>query len=68
MDRTLFTQALTTTPHLSLGGLFGMVYEHLSRCFILEDPSLGFLKSLQIIVTIIHRGIPRLVVIMMGVN
>jgi hypothetical protein len=68
MDRTLFTQALTTTPHLSLGGLFGMVYEHLSRCFIPEDPSLGFLKSFQIIVTIIHRGIPRLVVVMMGVN
>ncbi len=68
MDRTLFTQALATTPHLSSGGFFGMVYEYLSRCFILEDRSLGFLKLFQVIVTIIHRGIPRLVAIMMGLT
>jgi hypothetical protein len=38
----MFIQALATTPHLFLG--FKMVYEYLSRCFILEDPSLGFLE------------------------
>jgi hypothetical protein len=30
LDRTLFTQALATSPYLSLGELFRMVYEHLS--------------------------------------
>jgi hypothetical protein len=44
LDRTVFAQALTTTPHLSSSGLFGMLYEHLSRCFIPKDPSSGFLK------------------------
>ncbi len=29
-DRTLFAQTLAIAPHLSLGGLSGMVYEHLS--------------------------------------
>jgi len=37
LNRTLFAQALATVPHLSSGGLSGMVYEHLSGCFILED-------------------------------
>jgi len=43
-DRTLFAETLAIAPHLSLGGLSGMVYEHLSGCLILEDPSLGFSK------------------------
>ncbi len=30
LDKILFTQVLTIAPHLSLGGLFEMVYEHLS--------------------------------------
>jgi hypothetical protein len=42
MDKTIFAQNLATTPHLSSGGVFGMVYEHLLRCFIPEDPFLGF--------------------------
>jgi hypothetical protein len=42
LDMILFTQALTATPHLFLGGLSGMVYEQISRCFIPKDPSLGF--------------------------
>jgi len=44
LDRTFFAQALATTPHLSLSGLFGMVYEHFLGCFIPKDPSLGFLE------------------------
>jgi hypothetical protein len=31
LDRTLFAQALATAPHLSLGGLSGMVYEHILK-------------------------------------
>jgi len=31
LDKTLFAQALATTPHLFSGGLFGMVYEHFLR-------------------------------------
>jgi len=40
----MFAQTLTIAPHLSLGGLSGMVYEYFSGCFILEDPFLGFLE------------------------
>jgi hypothetical protein len=29
LDKILFTQTLTSTPHLSLGGLSKVVYEHL---------------------------------------
>jgi len=42
MDRTLFAQALAIAPNLSSSGLFKMVYEHLFRCFILEDHLQGF--------------------------
>jgi hypothetical protein len=44
LDRILFAQSLTTTPHLSSGGLSEMVYEHLLGCFILKDPSSRFSK------------------------
>ncbi len=44
IDRTLFAHALTIAPHLSSGGLYGMVYEHISGCLIPKDPSLGFSK------------------------
>jgi hypothetical protein len=40
----MFAQVLVIAPHLFLGGLFGMIYECLSICFILEDPSLRFLE------------------------
>ncbi len=53
LDRTLFAWAITITPRLFLDGLFGIVYEHFSRCFILEDPSSGFLELFQAIVIII---------------
>jgi hypothetical protein len=48
LNRTLFAQALTIAPHLSLGGFFGMVYEHISRCFIPEYPFLGFSKYFKL--------------------
>jgi hypothetical protein len=47
LDKAMFTQALAIAPHLSLKGLFGMVYEHFSRCFIPKDPSSEFSKLLQ---------------------
>ncbi len=46
LNRTVFAQTLATMPHLFSGGFFGMVYEHFSRCFILEAPSLKFLELL----------------------
>jgi hypothetical protein len=68
LDRTLFTQALTTTPHLSLGGFFEMVYEHLLGCFIPEDPSLGFWELFQAIVVVSHGDIFKSMALMLRVN
>ncbi len=52
---------------MSSSGLFGMVYEHLSRCFIPEDPSLGFLKLFQ--VAFVTRGVIfKLTTLLLGVN
>lgn len=42
LDKTLFAQALTTTLRLSSSGLFGMVYEHLLKCFIHKTHPRGF--------------------------
>jgi hypothetical protein len=63
LDTTLFAQALTTTRNLSSGGLYG----HLLKCFIPEDPSLGFLRLFQVVV-IVHGDIPRSVALMLGGN
>jgi len=68
LDKILFAQALATSPHLSLGGFFGMLYEHLSGCFILKDPSLGSLELFQTNVIIVYGDIPRSVALMLGVN
>jgi len=46
-----------------------MAYEHLSRCLILEDPSLRFLKLFQVVATtIIHGDILRSMALVLGVN
>ncbi len=45
-----------------------MVYEHLSGCFILEDPSSGFSELFQVVVAIAHGDILRLVALMLGVS
>jgi hypothetical protein len=66
LNGMLFTHALAIAPHLFLGGLSRMVYEHLSRCFIPKDPSLRFLELFQLIVAIVYGDIPRLVVLMLG--
>jgi hypothetical protein len=68
LDRILFAQALTTTPHLYLGGLSMMVYEHLLGCFILEDPSSRFLKIFQVVVFVVHGVIPKSVALMLGAS
>jgi hypothetical protein len=41
-----------------------MVMGHLSECFILEDPSLGFSKSFQIVIA--HGDILRSMALMLG--
>ncbi len=58
LDKTLFAHVLAVATHLSSSGLFGMVYEHFSRCFISEDPSLRFLKLFQVVSTIARGDIP----------
>jgi hypothetical protein len=65
LDKTLFTQPLTIVPHLFLKGLSGMVYEHLSKCFIPKDPSSQFSKLFQVIV-ITHDNILKLMALVLG--
>ncbi len=64
----MFVQALATTPHLSLGGFFGMVYEHLSVCFIPKDPSSRFLEFFQIAVVVICEDILKSITLVLGAN
>jgi hypothetical protein len=64
----LFVQALTAISHLFSGGLSRMVYEHLSKCFILEDPSLGFLKLFQDAAIVACGDIPRSVALVLGAS
>jgi hypothetical protein len=45
-----------------------MVYEHLLRCFIPEDPSSRFLKLFQVVVVIVLGHILRLVALVLGVD
>jgi hypothetical protein len=44
-----------------------MVYEHLLKCFILNDPSLGFLELFQVVV-VANGNIFRLLALVLGVN
>ncbi len=68
LDKTLFAQALVTTPHLSSSGFFGMVYEYILRCFIPKDPSLRFLELFKVVVAITRGDILRSVALVLGVN
>jgi hypothetical protein len=45
-----------------------MVYECLSRCFILKKPFLGFSKLFQVIVVVAHGDIFRSMALVSGVN
>jgi len=56
----MFAQALAFTPHLSSSGFLG--------CFILKDPSLGFLELFQVIVIVVHQDIPRSMALVLRVN
>jgi hypothetical protein len=64
----MFTQTLTTTPHLFLSEFFGMVYEHFLGCFILEDPSSRFSKLIQVVVIVVWGDILRSVALVLGAN
>ncbi len=68
LDRTLFAQALAIAPYLFSGGLSRMVYEHISRCFILEDPSLRFSKLFQATAIIVRGDIPRSMALVLWAN
>jgi len=45
-----------------------MVYEYLSRCFILEDQSLGFSELFQVVVVATCGEILRSVALMLGAS
>ncbi len=64
----MFAQAFAIAAHLFLDELSRMVYEHLSKCFIPEEPSSEFLKLFQAVVAITRGDILRSVALMMGVN
>jgi len=68
LDRTLFAQTLTSTPHLSSDGLFEMVYEHFTKCFIPKDPSSRFSKLFQDVAIVVYGDIPRLMALMLRAN
>jgi len=64
----MFAQALNIAPHLFSSGLSKMVYEHLLRCFIPKDPSLGFSELFHVIIIVYCGDIPRSVALMLRVN
>jgi hypothetical protein len=64
LDKILFAQALASTLHFSLDELSGMVYEHILRCFIVEDPSSRYSKLFQAIVIVVCGDILKLVALM----
>jgi hypothetical protein len=45
-----------------------VVYEHLERCFIPEDPSTRFLKLFQAIIVVTHGDIPRSMALVLGAS
>jgi hypothetical protein len=61
-----FAQTLTIIPHLSLGGLYGMVYEHFLNYFILENPSLRFSELFQATIVVAHGDILKSMALMLG--
>jgi hypothetical protein len=68
LNKILFAQALTFAPHLLLGGFFGMIYEHISGCFMLKDPSLRFLELFQAIDVVAYGDILRSVALVLRVS
>ncbi len=64
----MFIQALATTRHLSSGGFPGMVFEHFSKCFILEDPSSRFSKLFQVVVIVVCGDIFKSMALMLGAS
>jgi hypothetical protein len=68
LDNILIAQTLAITPHLFLGGLSKMVYEHFSIWFILEDPSSKKLELFQATAIVTYVDIPRSVALVLGAN
>jgi hypothetical protein len=58
---------LVHSPHLFLDGLSRMVYEHLSKCFILKDPSLRFSKLFWVVV-VVRGDTLKLVALVLGTS
>jgi hypothetical protein len=65
LNMILFAQTLTITPHLSLGGISEMVYEHLLGCFIPKDPSSRFLELFQAAIIVACGNIFRLMALVL---
>jgi len=68
INTTIFAQALTIVPCLSLGGFSRMVYEHFSKCFIPKDPSSKFSELFQAFVTITCEDIFRSMALVLGAS
>jgi len=49
-------------------GLYWMVYEHFSKCFMPKDPSSRFLKLFQSITVVAHGGFPRSMALVLGLT
>jgi hypothetical protein len=68
LDRILFAQTLIVVPHLFSNGISKLIYEHLLGCFIPKDPSSGFLKIFQAIVTVAYGDIHRSKALVLGTS
>ncbi len=64
----LFAQALATIPHLFWNGLFGMIFEHLLKYFILEDSSSKLSELFHVDIVIARMNILRSVALVLGAN
>ncbi len=45
-----------------------LTYEHLSGCFILEDPSSGFSKLFQVVIIVVRGAFLKSMALVLGAN
>jgi hypothetical protein len=62
-----FKLAFQHMPHLSTSGLCGVFFEHLWKCFHVEDLTNGFPQSFQLCFHIAHGHIPPQIACVLGV-
>jgi hypothetical protein len=62
-----FKLAFQHMPHLLASGFLGMVFEHISDCFHLEDSTSGFPQLFQLCFHITHGHIPPQIADVLGV-